>query len=274
MTTIQLIALDLDGTVLRSDRTISERVLRATRAAAERGIYVTTCTGRGAASVRQVAEALSVNAPVICHHGSLIVDLATGRPVFDAALPAEVACAAVAFAQGFPAWHAIVFRGDEMLVTEQRFPTESYSLSEIAPTVVADPCELLEGGAAAGASKVMFMVDPAEASEALRLTHAHLGDAAAVVQSSSRLVEIHSREANKGAALAFLARHLGVPREQVMAIGDHDNDESMLAWAGWGIAMGNGSARAKAAARWIAPSIGEDGVAVAIGQWALGREVA
>jgi hypothetical protein len=266
---IKLIALDLDGTVLRRDRTISERVQRATQAAAASGVFVTACTGRGAASVRQVAEALGVNAPVICHHGSLIVDLAAGRVVFSTALPNDVACRAVAFAQRHPTWHAIVFRGDEMLVTEQRFPTESYSLGGIEPTVVPDPCGSLDGR---GANKVMFMLDPAEAPEAQALTHAHMGDAAVVVQSSARLVEIHAREVNKGAALAQLAVHLGVARGEVMAIGDHDNDESMLAWAGLGVAMGNGSARAKAAADWIAPSIDEDGVAIAIDRFVLQRE--
>jgi Cof subfamily protein (haloacid dehalogenase superfamily) len=269
MPNIKLVALDLDGTVLRRDRTISERVLRSTRAATEHGLYVTVCTGRGAASVRRVADALGVNAPVICHHGSLIVDLVTGRVVHDVTLPNDVACAAVAFAQGFPSWHPIIFRGDEMLVTEQRFPTDSYSLSDIVPTVVPDPCHLLDRH---GANKVMLMLDPAEAPEALRLTSAHLGEAAVVVQSSSRLVEVHAREAGKGAALARLAGHLGVPRENVMAIGDHDNDESMLIWAGWGVAMGNGSVRAKAAARWVAPAIEDDGVAVAIDRLALGRD--
>jgi hypothetical protein len=54
-----------------------------------------------------------------------------------------------------------------------------------------------------------------------------------------------------------------------MAIGDHDNDETMLSWAGVGVAMGNGSPRAKAAADWIAPEISADGAAVAIERFAL-----
>jgi hydroxymethylpyrimidine pyrophosphatase-like HAD family hydrolase len=74
---------------------------------------------------------------------------------------------------------------------------------------------------------------------------------------------------SKGNALRRLAAHLSVPQVQVMALGDHDNDASMLAWAGLGVAMGDGSPGVKAVADWIAPPLAEDGAAVAIERFVL-----
>ena len=60
-----------------------------------------------------------------------------------------------------------------------------------------------------------------------------------------------------------------LPQSQVMAIGDQDNDESMLAWCAFGVAMGNGSNKAKAAAHWIAPTVDDEGAAIAIERFLL-----
>jgi hydroxymethylpyrimidine pyrophosphatase-like HAD family hydrolase len=74
---------------------------------------------------------------------------------------------------------------------------------------------------------------------------------------------------SKGDALQRLADHLGVPQARVMAIGDQGNDVPMLTWAGVGVAMGNASPAAKAAADWVAPPFSEDGAAVAIERFIL-----
>ncbi len=90
--------------------------------------------------------------------------------------------------------------------------------------------------------KVLYIIDPPDAPDILaRVEAASSADQASVVQSHARFVEVNPLEANKGAALAWLARHFGIPREQVMAVGDQDNDAPMIAWAGVGVAMGNGS---------------------------------
>jgi hypothetical protein len=75
---------------------------------------------------------------------------------------------------------------------------------------------------------------------------------------------------SKGDALRRLAAHLDIPQAQVMAVGDQDNDTAMIAWAGLGVAMGNGSPAVKAIADWVAPSVAEDGAAVAIERFVLG----
>jgi Cof subfamily protein (haloacid dehalogenase superfamily) len=263
---IKLIALDLDGTVLKFDRTLSERVTRATQAAAARGVRVTIATGRGAPTVRELASRLGVNAPVICQHGGTLTDLITNEVLHRITLDPTLACEALAFTHRHPSWHAVVFRRDDILVEEQRFPTEAYSIANVQPLQVDDLCVEIERDAP---DKFMLMLDPAETATALHAMSEFIGERATVVQSSKRLVEVHSTQAHKGAALAQLAGLLGINQAEVMAIGDHDNDETMLAWAGVGVAMGNASPRARAAARFHTASVDEDGAAIAIEKFVL-----
>jgi len=97
-----------------------------------------------------------------------------------------------------------------------------------------------------------------------------VGHRAIVVQSHAMFAEVNPLGAHKGAGLARLAESLGIQQDEVMAIGDQENDLTMLAWAGLGVAMGQASDMVKQSARWIAPSLDEDGAAVAIEKFVLG----
>jgi hydroxymethylpyrimidine pyrophosphatase-like HAD family hydrolase len=87
----------------------------------------------------------------------------------------------------------------------------------------------------------------------------------------SGILDFTSIDASKAAMAQQLARQMAIPAEQVMAIGDHDSDASLLQWAGVGVAMGNATPAAKAAADVITSSNLRDGVAEALEQWVLGR---
>lgn len=265
---IKLIALDLDGTVLRKDRTIAPRVTEATRAAVAQGCYVTIATGRMPISAREVAHALNVNTFIICQHGGILANVDTHEVSRRITLDRDMACDALTTAQAYPQWHPVIFSLDSVVVTEQRFSSATYSLGNIEIVVNPNACAALDTHAA---DKLLLMLEPAESDNALRVMAECVRGRAQVVQSSSKLVEVTSHEATKGAALAQLAAQLGVAREDVLAIGDHDNDVSMLEWAGVGVAMGNGSKAARAAANWIAPTIDEDGAAVAIEKFVTGN---
>jgi hydroxymethylpyrimidine pyrophosphatase-like HAD family hydrolase len=90
-----------------------------------------------------------------------------------------------------------------------------------------------------------------------------------VFRSLENLIEITSASVSKGHALATLAAHYGIAQNEVMAMGDQDNDVDMIAWAGIGVAMGDASPNAKTAADHIAPPVAEDGAAWAIEHFIL-----
>ncbi len=263
---IQLIALDLDGTTVRHDTSISARVRRAVSLAQQQHIRVTVATGRNVPSTRPFAEQLGITEPVICCQGGLIYDLTERRTLRRVVLDHALACEVLALAERFPSWHSVVYQNDGIFVSDLRLFNDLHHLIGFNPQVVNDLCQLASQDAL---DKVLFTVPPDDAPRAQELLRELVKDRALVVRSHAQFVEVNPIGADKGSALAWLAEHLHVPREQVMAIGDQGNDVTMIAWAGFGVAMGNGSAEAKAVADWIAPSIDEDGAAVAMERFAL-----
>jgi hydroxymethylpyrimidine pyrophosphatase-like HAD family hydrolase len=93
-----------------------------------------------------------------------------------------------------------------------------------------------------------------------------------IVPSHPYLIEGVPSEVTKGSGLAWLAEYCNIPKTEVMAMGDNDNDVPMIEWAGLGVAVENASMAAKAAADWIAPAVNNDGAAVAIEKYLLCEE--
>jgi hydroxymethylpyrimidine pyrophosphatase-like HAD family hydrolase len=115
-----------------------------------------------------------------------------------------------------------------------------------------------------------LIVHPAdEAGALIAELQSSLNGNLSVIRSHDVLIEITAPHVSKGYALAILADYYGIPQSEVMAIGDHDNDIEMIAWAGLGVAMGNASAGAKAVADVVAPLLSEEGAAWAIEKFIL-----
>jgi hydroxymethylpyrimidine pyrophosphatase-like HAD family hydrolase len=116
---------------------------------------------------------------------------------------------------------------------------------------------------------IVTLDEPRDRTRVTAEMRAAFGGELTIVASHSHLVEGLPAGVDKGNGLAWLAAHLQVHQAEVMAIGDSEADISMLRWAGLGVAMGNASEPAKAAARWVAPQLEQDGVAVAIERYVL-----
>jgi Cof subfamily protein (haloacid dehalogenase superfamily) len=119
---------------------------------------------------------------------------------------------------------------------------------------------------------ILTVGDPAQRDALAAELSARLAEAGlnlTVVPSHPILVEGLPAGLSKATGLAWLASYLGVAREAVLAVGDNDNDAPMLEWAGVGVAMGNASPAARAAADWVAPNVADDGVAVALEKYVL-----
>lgn len=269
---IKLIAFDLDGTALHTDRTIAPRVLSAIEQAKARGIYVTIATGRSVNTTRPFAAMVGLTAPAICTQGGYIYDYVNEKTLHHFTLTNDLTCELLALADQYPHWHAVLYHGETIYVSQLAFDRDFYFrwLIETPPIISENLCNALSGKAS---DKILFVIDPNYTAEANIVLRQAMAGRAVVVQSHAMFVEVNPLEAHKGAGLARVAQHLGIARDEVLAIGDQENDKTMLEWAGVGVAMGNGSDIAKAAANWIAPSIHDDGVAVAIERFALAGQV-
>jgi len=264
---IRLIACDLDGTLMGEDLDFSPRLVRAVRRAQDRGITVTIATGRGFPTTRQFAQRLNITAPLVCYQGAQI-RLHDGTSWYQANLPRAYLPEVIAFCRD-QRRELTVYCDDQIYQASQMYDAAYYDrwfslprhlVGDLLTALPGEPVKFL----AIGASRE----DGDRLEEDVRALAAHRFQ---VVRSHAWFVEGLAGGVSKRDGLSRLAQHLGIRREEVMALGDSGNDASMVDWAGLGVAVGNASADVKAVADVIAPSLAEDGAAWAIERFALGE---
>ncbi|MGC9522608.1 MAG: Cof-type HAD-IIB family hydrolase [Anaerolineae bacterium] len=265
---IQLIAFDLDGTLMDGDQRISPRVRKALSSTVGRGVKVTLATGRMFSATVGYARDLGIEMPLICYQGGWIQGLNTDV-LRRVTLPQDHAHAALALGQT-EGWHRILYADGQLYIDEPRYPLRFYEqLLGPNPEIRPDLEQVLEHHEA---DKVLFVADPDRIPDMGQLLNNRFGQEAEVVRSHAQFVEVVPKGVDKGSALAWLAEYVGVPREATLAVGDQENDLSMIRWAGTGVAMGNATTGVKQAAAWTAPSVGEDGAAAILEQLILAED--
>jgi Cof subfamily protein (haloacid dehalogenase superfamily) len=264
MPTIDLIALDLDGTLLNTDEHVSLRNQRAIARALEAGIRVVFVTGRGVETPVRLSRELGLNLPVICAHGALTKDFGSNKTLVHIPVPLVYAKPMIEFAEEAKLQVAVYVEeffyritGGEAFMADMAGPSwrEVNSLAELlteAPTFIR-----FLGAEAVAAMDREFGAFP------LNFRYETWG----------KFVEcaVLSREAGKKQALVRLCADFQITRDRVLAIGDSRNDVPMLQWAGVGIAMGNALDEVKKSVQITTATNDEDGVALAIERFALGR---
>lgn len=267
---IKLIALDIDGTLVNRELQFSPRVKDVIARALDRGLIVTLATGRGPSPTDYFAEQLGLTAPLVTLQGGVIYDHLRRQALHETRLTPDVIPWIVGHARA-RGWH-LHFETTDLVYMPYgvETPDELAALFRVANlTRVKD---FLSGMPEPPHKFIVSVRRPAERDGVLHTLQALVqadGLALDVFPSHPVLVEGLPAGVNKAAGLAWLAARLGVAREDVLAVGDNDNDILMLRWAGVGAAMGDGSPGALAAADWVAPGLDEDGAAAAIEKFAL-----
>ncbi len=262
---IQLVAFDLDGTLMGADLVISIRVRNAIARTIQSGVTVTLATGRMYSATAPFARTLNLYAPLLCYQGGWIQGLNTGI-LHRVSLTDALARTAIAMgrAQG---WHTVLYADGLLFIDAQRLPL-SYYETYLGPDPVVAP-DLTSVLASHQPDKVLFVAEPGDIpAMASQLTET-FRTSADVMQSHANFIEVVPRNVNKGQALAWLVEMLGIPRDAVLAVGDQQNDVTMLEWAGTGVAMGNAVPAAQAVADWIAPPVAQDGAAEVLERYIL-----
>ena len=271
MTPFRLLALDIDGTLLRSDRTVSPRTLQALSAARRAGVRIVLVTGRRYPAARRVAAQLQCETDLVLHNGALIVEgeaVVRCRP-----LDREVARHAIRAGRARGA-DPVVHRGragEGLLVVEGVAPSNTllaYYLDRSHPDVRhvpdleaaldEDPLQVMFGGGLAEMAGLRAHLEqdrPLHPNDTLATVYKHLGVS---------LLDVLDPGVGKAEALAFLQARFSVTAAQTLAIGDNWNDHEMLSGAGLGLVMGNADPEMLALGLPVLPTNDEDGVALAI----------
>jgi len=270
---IAMVALDIDGTLVGDDLAIGPQTRKAIRAAREKGILVTLITGRMVSSALRFARELDLVAPIVGYQGALIREMPAatstrpGRLLIHTPLAASVARDVViwARAQGLDPHvnhlERFIIRSDDPLADEYTtFMGHTPDREDDLVASIRHPV-----------TKVMCHGEPPLPTEVALLARARFAGLADVTVSHPHFIEFVAPGVSKGRAVRWLARRLGVEPGAVLAIGDQWNDIEMLAEVGHGTAMPTAPAEVKAVARYVAPPLGEEGVAQMIEALVLAR---
>ncbi|MEO3972829.1 Cof-type HAD-IIB family hydrolase [Streptomyces sp. CAU 1734] len=262
----RLIATDLDGTLLRDDKTVSDRTVAALAAAEAAGIEVFFVTGRPARWMQVVSDHVQGHGLAICANGAAVVDLHAGGELLKVHALDRVTALDVVHALRVAA-PGTTF-GVETAGGFHHEPEYPQLFSHDAGTIVAAAEKLLrvENPASdAPVIKVLAHHRELEPDAFLALARAAVGDLASLTRSSpSSLLEISRAGISKASTLALCCAERGISADEVVAFGDMPNDIEMLTWAGTSYAMGNAHPDVIAAASGRTASNTEDGVAVVI----------
>jgi Cof subfamily protein (haloacid dehalogenase superfamily) len=264
----RLLALDIDGTIVGGDLSIPSAVAQAIAAAQRSGIRVTLATGRMFGATQPFARELGMSDPVICYQGGMIRDPISGEIYEHTLMSGELAAEAIELLRETDIF-TIAYVDERLCVAEHRPELDTYLRwhPEGAEVVVAP--ELARFVAEAPPTKLLFSAEPDVVEREMLRMAAHFGERLSVIRSHAIFGELTSPGVSKGTALKALAQRLHIPREQVVAIGDHENDLPMIAWAGLGLAMGNAIPAVREAADAIIPPVEQAGVAWAIEHYLL-----
>lgn len=271
---IRLIAVDIDGTLLNSKFRISEKDLQALRQANQDGVEVILVTGRRHTFALPIAEQLGFDLWLISSNGAVTRSLA-GETFHRDLLLVETCRELCGVMQEFRGNTVVTFdkeskgalvleRMDELTSSIQRWLESNLQFIEfvipIEKALIADPVQ------------AMFCGTISRMQAAMRTLQSNrVKDKITVVRTEYPardlcIVDVLNRDCSKGHALERWARYRGIPREQIMAIGDNFNDLEMLAFAGVPFIMGNACEELKAMGWTVTLSNDENGVAAAIDQ--------
>lgn len=264
----RLIATDLDGTLLRDDKSVSERTVAALAAAEEAGIEVFFVTGRPARWMDVVSDHVHGHGLAICGNGAAVVDLHGGpgahRFVKVRELARENALDAVRLLREAAPGTVFAVEQTYGFYQEPAYP----KLHMEIPDNLA-PAERLLARDAPGAGepvlKILAFHHELDPDAFLTVARRAVGDRATITRSSpSALLEISGPGVSKASTLELCCAERGISPEEVVAFGDMPNDVEMLTWAGMSYAMGNAHPAVIAAASGRTVANNEDGVAVVI----------
>jgi Cof subfamily protein (haloacid dehalogenase superfamily) len=268
---IRLIALDLDGTLLRSDHSIGPRSLEALHAAHAKGIEIVLASGRMTPAMERTAKALGLDVCLISYNGAAVCGrLADGRErLFHRPLGADIASEVYTYAseRGLQ----INYYLDDVIHSEDDARLRPYM--ELYRERTGSPfylVESLKGFVHREPTKVLLVLEPSRREEVAVHWKARLGARADVVRTEQEYLEFLAPGADKGSAVAFLGQKLGIDAAAIMTMGNGENDIPMLQRAGWSVAVANACEPCKAAAKAVTQNDHEnDAVAEAIERWVL-----
>jgi Cof subfamily protein (haloacid dehalogenase superfamily) len=269
---IQLLVLDIDGTIAGESNQVSAPVLKAIQAAQSRGVQVAIATGRMYCSALRFHQSIGSKLPLVAYQGALIKNTTTEQVHRHLPMSKEAAFKLLDYFEKEELRQSLsihFYINDQLYVREitpetqlycDRSGVEAFAVGDLRQVLSSAPTKIL------ALSHNTELIDQLLSALRQHYTPAELY----FTKSVATFFEAANPLVNKGTAVRYLAEEiLGLKAVNVMAIGDNFNDVEMIEYAGVGVAMGNAPEEVQAFAQWVAPDVEADGVAAAIEQFLL-----
>jgi 5-amino-6-(5-phospho-D-ribitylamino)uracil phosphatase len=262
--TIQLVAIDLDGTLLNDDKRVTDQTVNALRCMA--GAKIVIASARPPRSVRHIYRQLNLDTLQINYNGALVWSEPQRKVFFHRPITAPLAAEIIDFARDMY---------DEVLVsceildkwyTDRNDFTYNTETGKLFPADVIAPLAEWYNGEI---TKLMFLGEPRITLQLEAMIAKKFGDRISVLRTDRDLIQIMDNRVSKATSLKLVADHYGIAMENVLAIGDAPNDVAMIQSAGIGVAMDNAHPLVKEHADWVAPSNNDHGVHAALVRYGL-----
>ncbi|GLC90047.1 sugar-phosphatase [Lysinibacillus piscis] len=261
----KLLTIDMDGTLLNNNHEVTAEVREALQEARAKGVKVVLCTGRPLAGVQSYIKELQLNGEedfVIVNNGAIVQSTYTNEILFKQFLNYQDLM--LIHQTSYELQTPLHFFDENCLYTTNKL-ISPYTVHEVYLTKIPFRYTTFdEVSRDIEMPKAMFIDEPAKLDATIERMPAIMKEKYALVKSAPFYLEILHKEVSKGTAVQKLAEKLGIAREEIMAMGDNENDLSMIQYAGCGVAMGNAIESVKAVADYVTISNNEHGVAHAI----------
>ncbi len=264
----KLLAIDMDGTLLNSRETISERTKDAIDQCSKKNIKVVITTGRPIQGVMKYYNLVNVDDLVITYNGAKIYDVKEKTTLFSQDL--EAIDAKEILEEAISNKYSLIFWSNNKLYTNiiDDYVLEYHRLSSVNPIVINDFTEVMKQGI----TKIIWIDSREKILEYLPKAKDKYSKRVSVTISKPEFLEFFMKDISKASALDFIASKYQIKREEIIAIGDALNDIEMIKYAGLGVAMGNANEEVKSYADYVCKSNDEDGIAEVIEKFILNIE--
>jgi hypothetical protein len=267
---ISLVLADVDGTLVTSEKVLTQRAVAAVQALQAAGINFAITSGRPPRGMAMLIDPLALRTPIAGFNGGIFVK-SDMTIMEEHVLPADVAGRAlkIILHNGMDAW---IYSGKDWLVRNPNAPhvaREQWTV-KFAPTVVENFNGMLDS-----AVKIVGVSDDHDlVARCEKEAQDALGTGASAARSQPYYLDVTHPDANKGTVVTTLSKLLSVPTSEIATIGDMPNDVLMFRKSGLSIAMGNASAEVQGQADLVTDSYDDEGFAKAIERFVLRRPAA
>lgn len=262
----RLLALDIDGTLLKSNHRLTRQTREAIEFVKRKGVYVTLATGRSFPSAKKVATALNLETDLVTHDGAYIAS-SMEKPIYEKRLTNTKARQIVKILENYNC-HVRVMH--EKFAVGNKLKQKNYLIAKMTVGIgdpIFYPVQFVDSLSKYLLREMImppkihaFFFSEADRLEVEKVLYEEIADIH-LLSSSEGGMEIVPEGVSKARGIQVLCHRLGIPLGETVAIGSYYNDKDMIKQAGLGVAMGNAPDGLKNVASWVTRSNNQDGVA-------------